>query len=252
MILENDLVTIRYSDRVYIKRVKKGESLNVKSHILKYDDIIGKEEGILLNGFFVAKPTLEEIVKYGFKRETQIVYPKDAFYTAIKLDIPSCKRILEFGMGSAVMSAIILKTMKEDAILYTHEENQKAYDNAIKNLKTFGFLDDRLKATLANYNDAKYDEGFFDCAFIDTKEPWEYIDKLHKELKPGANVCFLVPTYNQVSKLLESLKDKFFVYEISEILLRKLKPNPDRLRPEDFMPAHTAILIFTRNINHSY
>jgi hypothetical protein len=55
MILENDLVTIRYSDRVYIKRVKKGESLNVKSHILKYDDIIGKEEGIFLNGFFCSK-----------------------------------------------------------------------------------------------------------------------------------------------------------------------------------------------------
>jgi len=250
MILENDIVLIRYSDKVYLKKVKRGESLNVKSHILKYDDIIGKEEGIFINGFFVAKPTLEEIVKYGFKRETQIVYPKDAFYIAFKLNIPFCKNILEFGMGSAVMSTIMLSAMKEDAILYTHEENQKAYDNALKNLKTFGLLDERIKPVLSNYKDISYESGFFDCAFIDTKEPWEYVDKLHKELKSGANIAFLVPTYNQVSKLLENLKDTFFVYEISEILLRKLKPNPERLRPEDIMPAHTAILIFARNIYH--
>ena len=250
MILENDIIIIRYSDKVYIKRAKKGESLNVKSHILKYDDIIGKEEGIFINGFFVAKPTLEEIVKYGFKRETQIVYPKDAFYTAFKLNVPFCKNILEFGTGSAVMSAVMLSVMKEDATLYTHEENQRAYDSAVKNLKTFGFLDDRLKLVLSNYQDVSYENAFFDCAFIDTKEPWNYVDKLHKELKSGANISFLVPTYNQVSKLLETLKDKFFVYEISETLLRKLKPNPERLRPEDIMPAHTAILIFARNIYH--
>ena len=250
MILENDIILIRYADKVYIKKAQKGQSISIKSNILKYDDIIGKEEGVFLNGFFVAKPTLEEIVKYGFKRETQIVYPKDAFYISLKLDIPSCKNILEFGMGSAVMSAVILSIAKDGSNLYTFEENQKAYDNAIKNLKTFGFLDNRLKATLGNYSDLTYEESCFDCAFVDTKEPWEYIDKLHKELKPGANVCFLVPTYNQVSRLLESLKEKFFVYEISEILLRKLKPNPERLRPEDFMPAHTAILIFVRNIYH--
>ncbi len=250
MILENDLIIIRFSDKVYIKRAKKGESLNVKSHILKYDDIIGKEEGIFINGFLVAKPTLEEIVKYGFKRETQIVYPKDAFYTAIKLNIPFCKRILEFGTGSAVMSAVMLSVMKEDATLYTHEESQKAYDNAVKNLKTFGFLDNRIILHLSNYKDISYQEAFFDCAFIDTKEPWEYVDKLYKELKNGANISFLVPTYNQVSRLLEALKDRFFVYEISEILLRKLKPNPERLRPEDIMPAHTAILIFARKIYH--
>ncbi len=250
MISNQDIILIRYKDKVYIKKVKRGENLSIKSNILKYDDIIGKEEGIFINGFFISKPDLEEIVKYGFKRETQIVYPKDAFYITLKLDVPSCKNILEFGMGSAVMSAIMLHVMKQEAFLYTHEENLKAFDNALKNLKTFHMFDDRLKANFINYKDISYEKEFFDCAFVDTKEPWEYTDKLHDELKKGANVCFLVPTYNQVSKLLESLKDKFFVYEISEILLRKLKPNPERLRPEDFMPAHTAILIFARNIYH--
>lgn len=250
MILENDIIAVRYADKIYIKKAKKNETLNVKSHVLKYEDIIGKEEGIFINGFLITKPTLEEIIKYGFKRETQIVYPKDSFYITLKINVPYCKNILEFGTGSAVMSAVILSAMKEDAKLYTHEENKKAYENAIKNLKDFGLLDHKIELKLCNYKDIQYQDKFFDAAFIDTKEPWEYIDKLHKELKTGAKACFVLPTYNQVSKLLESLKDKFFVYEISEILLRKLKPNPERLRPEDIMPAHTAILILVTNIYH--
>lgn len=248
MIKENDIILIRFADRVYIKKVKKGESLNIKSHILKYDDIVGQDYGIYINGFLINKPSLEEIVKYGFKRQTQIVYPKDAFYIAFKINTPYIKNILEFGMGSAVMSSVLLSAMKDDAKLYTHEENQKAYDNAVKNLKTFELLEDKIIPKLSNYKDVEYGEGFFDGAFVDTKEPWDYVDKLHKELSYGAHICFLVPTYNQVSKLLEALKDKFFVYEISETLLRKLKPNPERLRPEDFMPAHTAIMVFGINI----
>lgn len=250
MIKENDIVLIRFADKVYIKRIKKGDSLNIKSHVLKYDDIIGLDYGIYINGFLINKPSIEEIIKYGFKRETQIVYPKDAFYAAFKINTPYIKNILEFGMGSAAMSSVLISIMKQDARLYTHEENQKAYNNAIKNLKTFGLLGEKLIPKLANYKDIDYSEGFFDGAFVDTKEPWEYVDKLHKELSYGAHICFLVPTYNQVSKLLETLKDKFFVYEISEILLRKLKPNPERLRPEDFMPAHTAIMIFAVNIKN--
>jgi tRNA (adenine57-N1/adenine58-N1)-methyltransferase len=34
--------------------------------------------------------------------------------------------------------------------------------------------------------------------------------------------------------------------EVSELLLRHYKPNPDRLRPEDRMVAHTAFLLFAR------
>jgi tRNA (adenine57-N1/adenine58-N1)-methyltransferase len=46
MILENDIIIIRYADKVYIKKAQKGQSISIKSNILKYDDIIGKEEGL--------------------------------------------------------------------------------------------------------------------------------------------------------------------------------------------------------------
>jgi tRNA (adenine57-N1/adenine58-N1)-methyltransferase len=57
----------------------------------------------------------------------------------------------------------------------------------------------------------------------------------------------LVPTTNQVSETLRAMKGLPLVdVEVSELLLRHYKPNPDRLRPEDRMVAHTAFLLFAR------
>jgi len=57
----------------------------------------------------------------------------------------------------------------------------------------------------------------------------------------------LVPTVNQVQDLLEGLENNYFYeQEIIEILIRKYKPVPERLRPDDKMVAHTGYLIFAR------
>lgn len=66
-------------------------------------------------------------------------------------------------------------------------------------------------------------------------------------LKRGSPIGFLLPTTNQVSRILESLSYHGFIQpEVKEILLRNYKPVPDRLRPEDRMVAHTGYLIFAR------
>jgi tRNA (adenine57-N1/adenine58-N1)-methyltransferase len=36
--------------------------------------------------------------------------------------------------------------------------------------------------------------------------------------------------------------------EVLEILVRRYKPNPERLRPEDRMVAHTGYLIFAKKV----
>ena len=58
---------------------------------------------------------------------------------------------------------------------------------------------------------------------------------------------FLVPTVDQVSRLLLGLEQRPFAeVEVCEILIRGWKPVADRLRPEDRMTAHTGFLIFCR------
>jgi len=58
-----------------------------------------------------------------------------------------------------------------------------------------------------------------------------------------------LPTFNQVEKLLYSLRREHFAFiEVCELLMRYYKPEPTRLRPTDRMIAHTGYLIFARRI----
>ena len=66
-------------------------------------------------------------------------------------------------------------------------------------------------------------------------------------MTPGAPIGFLLPTTNQVQDLLKAMEDgPFCQIEVLEILLRRYKPVPERLRPDDRMVAHTGFLVFAR------
>ncbi|MGB9873956.1 MAG: methyltransferase type 11, partial [Hydrogenobacter sp.] len=84
------------------------------------------------------------------------------------------------------------------------------------------------------------------ACFVDVKEPWEYIEKVWKVLKGGKACAFVLPTTNQVSKLLSSMQTLFVDIQVFEILLRHYKTNPERLRPQDQMVGHTAYVVFGR------
>ncbi|MEO2083561.1 MAG: tRNA (adenine-N1)-methyltransferase, partial [Desulfurobacteriaceae bacterium] len=73
--------------------------------------------------------------------------------------------------------------------------------------------------------------------------------RAYEALKVGRIMGILVPTANQVIETLKAMEKLPFIdIEVSELLLRKYKTVPDRFRPEDRMPAHTAYLIFARKI----
>jgi tRNA (adenine57-N1/adenine58-N1)-methyltransferase len=62
-------------------------------------------------------------------------------------------------------------------------------------------------------------------------------------------LCCLIPTFNQVEKTLQALRQTRFAFvEVCELLLRYYKPEPARIRPTDRMVAHTGFLVFARRI----
>ena len=84
------------------------------------------------------------------------------------------------------------------------------------------------------------------------RTPWEYLDHALEALVPGAPLAFLLPTVDQVSRLLLALeRGPFEETEVCEILVRPWKPVPDRLRPADRMSAHTGFLVFSRHQERS-
>ncbi len=244
MFKEGDWLLIRYEDKKYLRRLDSKGSLNVKKDILKFSFLLNKPEGLRVGKFEVFKATLEDIILLGFRRKTQIIYPKDAFYIAFKLGIRKNTRVLEFGTGSGALCAVLSELAGE---VHTYEVVEDFFKLAKSNFERFGLgknvvfhLEDFLKAEIKNE--------FYDSAFVDVKDPIPFLDKLHRVLKNSAPVGFLLPTTNQVVDLLSNIKGLFGGIEVVEIFHRYYKTVPERFRPEDTMTAHTAYLVFCRKI----
>ncbi|RMG99567.1 MAG: tRNA (adenine-N1)-methyltransferase [Aquificota bacterium] len=239
---EGDLVLIVHGDRRYLKRLSEGFSLNVGKESVKYEDIIGKEEGAKVGNFCLFRPTLEDIIMLGFKRKTQILYPKDSFYVAFKLGLDKTKRLLEFGVGSGASTAVFSMLAGE---VWAYEIRREHYELASKNWKSFG-LCSNVRLFNEDFANAQVEENFFDAVFIDVKDPVPYTEKVYKALKPGAVLASVQPTANQLSGLIKAIEKQFCHIEVLEVLHRHYKTNPERLRPYDQMVAHTGYLLFAR------
>ncbi len=191
----------------------------------------------------VTPVSIVDYVIYGIKRETQIIYPKDASYICYMLGLKSGDKVFECGTGSGSLTMFMANAVSEKGKVITYEKREKFLNLAKKNIELMN-LKDYVKFNLKDLEKEEIDENDFDAAFIDIKEPWNLIPKVKNVLKDGGKLGLLVPTTNQISEVLKILNDGFYNISVQEILLRNYKINPDRIRPEDRMVAHTGYLIF--------
>ena len=196
------------------------------------------------------KPTLHDLLK-NIKRETQIIYPKDIGYILLKLNVGPGSRVLEVGSGSGSLTLALAWYVGNSGLVYSFEYREKFQKLCARNLSQVGLLQNVRQIN----QDIQLGSGLqeMDCAFIDVRTPWEYLEQIASSLRNGAPIGFLLPTMNQVSQLLEGLEDgDFSDVEVLELILRHYKPVPDRLRPEDRMIAHTGFLVFARLNKHKH
>jgi hypothetical protein len=94
-----------------------------------------------------------------------------------------------------------------------------------------------------------FSETGVDALFYDLPNPFDYIAQARAALKPGGFFGTILPTTNQVVKLLAELRRNHFAFvDVCEIILRFYKAESDRFRPTDRMIAHTGFLIFARPV----
>jgi len=248
---EGDYILLWTLDRKsYLVKIRDSYFHTHKDY-LDLKDLIGKEYGELVYGkngekFYILKPTIYDFIMK-IERATQIVYPKDIGYILLKLDIGPNKVVIECGGGSGALTTALAYMVGPNGKVISYEKETKFQELAKKNLEKFKLID-RVIFKLKEVKDA-FEEKDADAVFLDLKYPWELIKAAWEALKQGCPLGILVPTTNQVSECLREIEKHPFVdIEVIEILLRKYKINPERIRPEDRMVAHTGYLIFARKV----
>ncbi len=239
------------SNKTYLVRIVPGGQLQTHRGVLHYDDLIGLPWGSQVfshqgSTFFLLIPGLADILKET-RRNTQIMYPKDIGFILVTMGIGPGIRVLEAGTGSGALTTAFAWAVGETGHVYSYEIREPMLNLARKNLEKLG-LESRVSLKLRDIADG-FDEMDVDAVFLDLPNPNDYIPQVKRALKPGGFFGCILPTMNQVERLLPALHQNFFSFtDVCEILLRYYKPVYDRLRPTDRMVAHTGYLIFSRSI----
>lgn len=241
------LVGLRHKS--YIFNIVEDKELHTHRGIIKHNDLIGLPFGskVLSHNeapFFLLQPSIAEIL-LDLKRITQILYPKDIGYILLTMGIGEGQHVVEAGTGSGAMTISLAYSVGKSGKITSYDQKVEFQNLAKKNLRRVG-LEDRVDFKIRNIEEG-FEETNVDALFLDVMNPYDYIPQVRSALKPGGFFGCLVPTTNQVSRLLHQLRlNQFAFIDVVEVLLRFYKPEPERLRPTDRMVAHTGFLIFAR------
>ena len=252
---EGDLAQlVGLTHKHFIFMLQSGGDFQSHRGVIKHDDLIGKPWGSQIFShtgapFFLLQPSMSDILNE-LPRNTQILYPKDIGYILIQMGISEGQTVLEAGTGSGSMTISMATAVGPNGRIVSYEKTPDTQNLAKKNLQRIG-LASRVDFKLRDIQEG-FDETDADAFFLDVQNPYDYIQQVRATLKPGGFFGTLVPTYNQVEKVLYALKKHNFAFvEVCELMLRYYKTNPARLRPTDRMVAHTGYLIFGRKIEPS-
>jgi len=236
----------------FIVRLEPGAKLHIHRGVLKHDDLIGQPLGREVQShlgypFLVLEPSTHDLI-LDLKRTTQIMYPKDIGYVLLKMNVGPGSRVVEAGAGSGGLTLALARAVMPTGRVYSYEVRPDVLNLATKNLERLGLL------PFVELKERDIEEGFdevdVDALFLDLRNPWEYLAQAHAALKGGGFFGATLPTPNQVVRLIRALPEHgFSAVEVEELLLRRYKAVPARLRPMDRMVAHTGYLIFARKID---
>ena len=167
---ENDLVVVVYRDKKYLKRLEKDKSFHGKGGILPLISAVGCPWGTRFGEYEVFRPTIEDIIMYGVRRETQIIFPKDAFFICAKLDLKCGSRVLEVGTGERGSHPVAFAEWPVLTVWSSPiEKEERHHKNARKNVDK---LAEFHNTELVNADVNDFEGEGFDAAFVDLREPW--------------------------------------------------------------------------------
>jgi tRNA (adenine57-N1/adenine58-N1)-methyltransferase len=250
-----DLVLLLTADlKRYVIKLTPGRDMHTHQGVFPHDDLIGQPYGGAVVSRLGAQalllePSLTDLIKH-LKRGTQIIYPKDAAYLVHKLNLRAGSTVVEAGTGSGGLTTALAWAVAPTGRVFTYETREHNYQLARNNLDRVALLP-YVEMHLRDIEDGFLQQDA-DALMLDVREPWRYLAQARTALRTGGFFASLTPTVNQVIELLAGLEANGFAdIGVEEVLVRRYKPVPERLRPEDEMVAHTGYLVSARLIDAS-
>lgn len=243
------LVGLRHKS--FIFTLTPGGELHTHRGVVKHDELIGKTWGSQIcshNGspFFLLQPSVQDILK-NTKRATQIMYPKEIGYILLQMGIIPGSKVIEAGTGSGSFTTALALYTGEKGKIFSYEIKSDTQDIAKKSLEKLG-LANRVEFKVKDIA-LGFDEIGVDAIFLDIANAYDFISTVKRSLKSGGYFGCILPTTNQVVKLLTELRRNDFAFiDVCDISLKYYKAEPLRFRPADRMIAHTGYLIFARSV----
>lgn len=239
----------------YLLQAQPGAAWFTHRGRLAWDDVIGRAFGCVVStdqgqAFLVLRPTTADLIRH-LKRTTQIVYPKDAAYLIMELDLWDGRRLIEAGTGSGGLTLAFARAVMPHGRVYSYENRPEHQHLARRNLEQLGLLP-YVELKLRDIAEG-FDECDVDAVFLDVREAGAFVPQAEAALAAGGLFGSLQPTVNQVGELVAALQAANFVdIRVEELLVRSWKPSAERLRPADRMIAHTGFLILARKADRRY
>ncbi len=242
------VLLIDNKQRSYLLTLKEDGKFHSHAGIIDHFDIIGKHEGVKLTtskGYKVIafRPTLEDIV-YKMPRGAQVIYPKDIGKILIAADIYPGAAVIESGVGSGALSMAMLRCGAKIIGYEIRDDFATVAQNNVHNfLNTPYEYDVKIKDIYEGI-----DETNIDRIILDLPEPHRVVIYAKVSLKKGGIFLSYLPTINQVSILVEELKEyDFDDISVTETLERSWYVTKRSVRPDHRMVAHTGFIIKSRN-----
>lgn len=236
----------------WLTKIEKSKKLHTHIGIIDFDQVLGLEYGSSIvtpkqKRVYLMEPTIFDFVMKS-DRKTQIVYPKDLGYIAIRTGLKSGSNVLEIGTGSASLTTFFASLVGPSGHVFTYDVNEEFMEIARKNLKKSD-----MEKNVSMYKRDIMKEGLelseMDVAIIDLGDPWNVLHIVHKCLKSSGSVAIICPTMNQLEKTSKHMNEIGFTdIESTEILIRNIEAREGKTRPSMRMIGHTTYLLFGRKI----
>ena len=238
--------------RRFLIRVDKDKIFGTNKGYIKHSDIIGlpygsytyTSQGVKV---YLLKPLHYDYL-YGYRRITQVIYPKDSGYMIYLSGIGPGSRVVEAGIGTGYLTTYLAHIVGDHGKVYGYEIKEDYIKIAKENLR----LSDLHERVIIRHADIRNGilENNVDAIFLDLPDPWNVVEHAYRALKPSHPIIIYVPTINQVEKTVLTLREHggYIDIKAQEIILRNYIIEENASRPEPFMVGHTGYIVYARKV----